>query len=83
VGDNTNAIQVNLNYDGTTLIATFRDTVTTLSYTTNIVVNLPSVLGASTAWVGFTGADGGTLSTQFISWGNAAAVPINSSSRSS
>ncbi len=76
VGDNTNAIQVNVNYDGTTLSATFRDTVTSLSFTTNYTVNLPSILGDTSAWVGFTGADGGTLSTQVFSWGNAAAVRI-------
>ena len=76
VGDNTNAIQVNVNYDGTTLNATFKDIVTGLSVTTNYTVNLPSILGASTAWVGFTGADGGAFSTQVMSWGAAAAVPI-------
>jgi hypothetical protein len=76
VGDNTNAILVNVNYDGTTLNAVFKDTVTGLSATTNYTVNLPSILGASTAWVGFTGGDGGVSSTQVMSWGNAAAVPI-------
>jgi hypothetical protein len=76
VGDNTNAIQVNVNYNGTTVSATFKDTVTGLSVTTNYTVNLPSILGASTAWVGFTGADGGAFSTQVMSWGNAAATPI-------
>ena len=76
VGGNTNAILVNVNYNGTTLSATFKDTVTGLSVTTNYTVNLPSILGASTAWVGFTGADGGVSSTQVFSWGNAAAVPI-------
>ena len=63
VGDNTNAIQVVVNYDGTTVKATLTDTVTGLSVVTNYTVNLPSLLGASTAWVGFTGGDGGTVST--------------------
>ena len=38
-------------------------------------VNIPSIVGASTAYVGFTGADGGVASTQVISW-RPPALPI-------
>jgi hypothetical protein len=76
IGDNTNAVQVNVDYNGTVMTATFKDTVTGLTYTTNYTVNIPSIVGASTAWVGFTGADGGVASTQVMSWGQAAATPI-------
>ena len=76
IGGNTNVIQVNVNYDGTVMAMTFKDTVTGLTVSTNWTVNIPSIVGGSTAWVGFTGADGGTVSTQDIFWGNAAAIPI-------
>jgi hypothetical protein len=68
VGANTNVIQVSLSYNGSVLAATLTDTVTGLSVSTNYSVNIPSVVGASTAWVGFTGGDGGVNSTQVISW---------------
>ena len=68
IGANTNVIQVNADYDGTTLRFTFKDTVTGGIAVTNWTVNIPSVVGGSTAWVGFTGSDGGLASTQVISW---------------
>ena len=60
-------INVQLTYNGTTLSETLTDAnnstnTSTFSYT----VNLANVLGASTAYVGFTGADGATTSTQTI-----------------
>jgi hypothetical protein len=67
VGDNANPIQVNLTYSGANLTAVFKDTVTLATLTTNATVNIPNVVGSSTAYVGFTGADGGTASTQVIS----------------
>lgn len=42
------------------------DAVAQTSFSTNLVVNLPAVLGASTAYVGFTGADGGAAAVQVI-----------------
>ncbi len=70
IGGNTNIIQVNVDYNGTVMTMTFKDTVTGGSASTNWTVNIPSVVGGSTAYVGFTGADGGVASTQTISWGN-------------
>lgn len=67
VGGNANPIQVNLSYVGGVLTAAFRDTVTSSTFTTNFTVDIPAIVGGSTAYVGFTGADGGTVSTQVIS----------------
>jgi hypothetical protein len=68
IGDNNNPVKVNLNYDGTTLAAKFTDMVTLTTVSSNYTVNIPSIVGASTAYVGFTGADGGVASTQLVSW---------------
>ncbi len=69
-------INVKLTYNGTTLTEVLTDanlptSTSTFSYT----VNLPTALNASTAYVGFTGADGATASTQLISNFSFTAVP--------
>ncbi len=66
VGGNANPIQVNLNYSGGVLKADFKDTVTAATYTTNLTVDIPTTVGASTAYLGFTAATGGVNSTQVI-----------------
>jgi len=56
-------------YDGTTVSLTLTDTVAAVSFTTNFTANLPLVvnnISNATAYVGFTGADGGVLSNQKI-----------------
>ena len=45
---------VTMTYDGTTLNVTITDTVTGASASQSYVVNIPNVVGASTAYVGFT-----------------------------
>ena len=55
-----------MNYDGTTLQVIITDTNTGASDTQNYTVNIPSVVGGSTAFVGFTGADGDFTATQDI-----------------
>ncbi len=77
IGGNTNVIQVNVHYDGKVMSVTFKDTVTGGSASTNWTVDIPSVVGASTAYVGFTGADGGVASTQVISWGYSTPTILN------
>jgi len=68
VGGNANPIQVNVSYSGGVLTANFRDLVTPANtFTTNFTVDIPAVVGGNTAFVGFTGADGGVVSTQVIS----------------
>jgi len=62
-------ISVQLNYDGTTLTMVITDTVTQASYTTSWAINIPSTVGANTAYVGFTGGTGGQTATQHVlSW---------------
>jgi len=67
LGDNANPVQVNLSYNGTVLTAKFTDTVALTTFTTNYTVNIPSIIGANDAYIGFTGADGGVASTMVIS----------------
>jgi hypothetical protein len=67
VGGNANPIQVNISYSGGVATATFQDLVTLATYTTNRTVDIPTVVGSTSAYIGFTGADGGVASTQVIS----------------
>lgn len=80
IGDsNANRVKVDLSYNGATLVAKFTDLPSGTSFTTNFPVNIPSIVGGNSAYVGFTGADGGTASTQIISWGGnppATSTPI-------
>jgi hypothetical protein len=59
-------MQVTLTYDGTNLIETVRDTVTGGTFSHVYTINLAQVMGASTAYVGFTGGTGGENATQDI-----------------
>jgi hypothetical protein len=59
-------IQVNLAYDGTKLTVTLTDTVTMKTATQMYTVNIPSLVGGSAAYVGFTGGTGGSTATQDI-----------------
>ena len=60
-------IGVTLNYASTQLSLTFTDAIAGLSFSTNLNVGrLTDVVGGATAFVGFTGADGGVHSTQII-----------------
>jgi LysM repeat protein len=69
-------------YDGTNLTMTLTDTVTNGTVTEVFPVNIPSIVGGSTAYVGFTGSTGSLTATQnVLSWtyvspaGNVAAAP--------
>jgi hypothetical protein len=65
-----------LTYDGTTLSLTLRDTVTQRVFSTNWAVNIPQVVGGSTAYVGFTGGTGGaTAVQQVLNWSYSIAAP--------
>ena len=59
-------MHAHLTYDGTTLTLTLTDTVTNATFTASDTINIPSTVGANTAYVGFTGGTGGTVSTQNI-----------------
>jgi len=69
-----NPIHVSLLYTGGVLRATLGESNTANLFRTNFQVNLPAIVGADTAYVGFTGADGGIASTQVIS--NFTFVPL-------
>lgn len=65
----SNPINATLTYDGTLLHETLTDSAASASYSTSYVVNLPSILGGNTAYVGFTGGGSGNggNSRQFLS----------------
>src|SRR5262249_12506519 len=48
------------------LSITVTDTVTATSFSTNVVLDLPGLLGTNTAYVGFTGATGGFAALQQV-----------------
>jgi autotransporter-associated beta strand protein len=61
-------VQVILTYNGSTLTESATDLTTLGTFSTSYTgVNLASITGGSTAYVGFTGATGGVNSTQVIS----------------
>jgi hypothetical protein len=59
-------MHAHVTYDGTTLTLTLTDTVTGASFTTATAVNIPTIVGANTAYVGFTAATGGAAAIQSI-----------------
>jgi fibronectin type 3 domain-containing protein len=63
---NGNPVQATLAYNGTTLTVTLTDTVTNKTATQTYAVNIPSFIGGTTAFVGFTGGTGAATSTQDI-----------------
>jgi hypothetical protein len=63
---NGHVFAMHVTYDGATLVWTVTDTVTGKSFSTSAAVNIPTVIGAQTAFVGFTGGTGGLAATQDI-----------------
>jgi hypothetical protein len=61
---------VHIVYNGTTLTMTITDTAnTSQTYTQSWTVNLPSVVGANAAYIGFSGGIGGlTARQEVITW---------------
>ena len=57
-------MQATMAYDGTTLTVTITDTVTNKTATQTYTVNIPSFVGGTTAFVGFTAGTGANSSTQ-------------------
>ncbi len=62
-GDIFNAL---ITYNGTTLTVVITDTVTNASAAQNYTVNIPSIVGGPTAYVGFTAGTGGSSAVQNI-----------------
>jgi hypothetical protein len=64
---NPDIFHVHMGYDGTTLTMTITDTANSAStFTTSWPVNIPSLVGGSTAYVGFTAGTGGYVAIQDI-----------------
>ena len=59
-------IAAQLTYNGTTLTLNLTDTVTNATFSQAFTVNIPSTVGANTAYVGFTGGTGGLSAIQNI-----------------
>ncbi|HLZ07472.1 MAG TPA: chitobiase/beta-hexosaminidase C-terminal domain-containing protein, partial [Chloroflexota bacterium] len=59
-------MHAHLSYDGATLTVTITDTVTSANFTTSAAVNIPTIVGANTAYVGFTGGTGGLTAVQNV-----------------
>jgi hypothetical protein len=59
-------MSVHMTYNGTTLTMTITDNTIGKTFTTSWAVNIPTVVGASTAYVGFTGGTGALTATQQI-----------------
>ena len=63
------AIQATIAYNGSKLTLTLYDGVKNKTFTTSTTINIPSVVGGDTAYVGFTGGSGGLSASQKIaSW---------------
>lgn len=72
-------IGVTMYYNGSTLSLTLTDAVAQASFSTNVDVNIPVAVGGSdTAYVGFTGSDGGVGAIQTITNFSFASVPQES-----
>lgn len=61
---------VHMTYDGTTLKMTVSDaSIPADTFTTSWTINIPSIVGSSTAYIGFTAGTGGQTATQeIITW---------------
>lgn len=75
------SIQAQITYDGTTLTLTLNDLVSNKTFTWSQQVDIPTAVGGSTAYVGFTAGTGGLSSSQkLLTWNyNVQAVPVPSS----
>ena len=62
-------ITAHMTYDGVNLIMTLTDIVVNKTFTHTWPVNIPSTIGSNLAYIGFTGASGGSTSSQkILSW---------------
>jgi hypothetical protein len=62
-------MHAHITYDGTNLTLVLTDTVTSQVFTKVAALNIPSIVGSGTAYVGFTAATGGlTMTTDILNW---------------
>lgn len=66
---NGDELNVHMTYDGSTLTMTVTDMVTYKTFTQAWPIDIPTVVGGNTAYLGFTGASGGATAIQdVLSW---------------
>jgi hypothetical protein len=66
---NPDIFNVQLTYNGTNLTMTITDTTTNATFTDTWPINIPSTVGANTAYAGFTAGTGGATAIQeIIGW---------------
>ena len=71
----TDVFNVQISYDGTNLTMKITDATTNAAFTQTWAINIPSTVGANTAYVGFTGGTGGyTAIQEIINWTMTAAT---------
>ena len=75
-GDNGDPIAVNMLYLNGQMTLTFTDTVNSAGMSTSFSANVPAAIGGETAYVGFTGGDGGSESIQTISDFSFLSIPM-------
>jgi hypothetical protein len=67
--NNGHVFHAHITYDGTNLTLVLTDTTTSASFTKTSTINIPSIVGAGTAYVGFTGGFGGlSMTTDILNW---------------
>ncbi|MBS1803652.1 MAG: chitobiase/beta-hexosaminidase C-terminal domain-containing protein [Acidobacteria bacterium] len=67
--NNGDSIQATLTYDGATLTLKLLDFVSDKTFTMSKAINIPQIVGGTTAYVGFTGGTGGLSSSQkLLTW---------------
>ncbi|HEY0702782.1 MAG TPA: chitobiase/beta-hexosaminidase C-terminal domain-containing protein [Candidatus Acidoferrales bacterium] len=69
---------VHMSYDGTNLTMTITDAVANATFTHAWPINIPSAVGGTLAYAGFTGGTGGETASQKIeSWTFVSSVPLS------
>jgi len=68
--------QVDMTYNGTTLAMTVKDLTTNATFSRSFTVDIATVIGGATAYVGFTGATGGAVANQeILNWAFSSLAP--------
>jgi hypothetical protein len=73
-----NVMRAHITYDGTTptLTLTLSDTVTGAAFNTSWQISIPTTIGSSTAFAGFTGGTGGVNAVQdVVTWTHSSGAP--------
>ena len=61
-------MDAHITYDGTNLSMTLTDALTLATWSTSWPINIPSIVGGNTAYVGFTGGTGTSTASQKLTY---------------